>query len=57
MSSAIDEIDPVCGRDVDRHEAVATIRYGDFTYFFDTFECAEKFRRDPERYTRAPETG
>jgi YHS domain-containing protein len=57
VSSAIDEIDPVCGRDVDRHEAVATIRYGDFTYFFDTFECAEKFRRDPERYTRAPETG
>lgn len=51
MSSAVDEVDPVCGRQVDRHEAAATIRHQDFTYFFDTAECAEAFRRDPARYT------
>jgi Cu+-exporting ATPase len=56
MSSAADEIDPVCGREVDRHEAVATIRYGDFTYFFDTQECAEAFRREPQRYVGAVRT-
>jgi len=50
MSSAIDEIDLVCGRQIDRHEAPAPIRHGDFAYYFDRQQCAEKFRREPERY-------
>ncbi|HEY8641515.1 MAG TPA: YHS domain-containing protein [Candidatus Dormibacteraeota bacterium] len=50
MSSAIDELDPVCGREIDRHEAVAEIRYGAFTYYFDTEDCAARFRREPERF-------
>jgi YHS domain-containing protein len=50
VSSAIDEIDPVCRREVDRHEAVEEIRYGDFTYYFDSQDCAERFRREPERF-------
>ena len=50
VSSAIDEVDPVCGREVDRHEAAEEIRYGEFTYYFDTEECADRFRREPERF-------
>ena len=50
MSSAIDEIDPVCGREIDRHEAIAEIQYGDFTYYFDTEDCAARFRDEPERF-------
>ena len=57
MASAAEQIDPVCGRAVDRHEAAATIRHHDITYFFDSLECFEAFKRDPERYSRAPENG
>ena len=57
MSSASEQIDPVCGRAIDRHEAAATIRYHEITFYFDSLECAEAFKRDPERFSRAPETG
>jgi YHS domain-containing protein len=57
MSSAIDEIDPVCGREIDRHEAVAEIQYGAFTYYFDTEDCAARFRREPERFVRSAAMG
>ncbi|MGA7990382.1 MAG: heavy metal translocating P-type ATPase, partial [Thermoanaerobaculia bacterium] len=44
-------IDPVCGMKVDPARAAATVRWGDADWYFCAKGCAEKFRRDPERFS------
>ncbi len=50
---AAGERDPVCGMTVDPVRAAAKVEHAGKTYFFCRAECAEAFRRDPERYVGA----
>ncbi|HQQ78052.1 MAG TPA: heavy metal translocating P-type ATPase [Thermoanaerobaculia bacterium] len=43
--------DPVCGMTVDPARAAATVNWGDKDWYFCAKSCAEKFRRDPERFS------
>ena len=46
-----EERDPVCGRGVDVATAIALVHQGR-TYYFNSIECREQFRQDPERFVR-----
>ena len=54
MNSAID---PVCGMKVDPARAAATVHWGDRDWYFCAKSCAEKFRRDPERFSSSGKSG
>ena len=47
----MDDRDPVCGMKVDPARAAATVHWGDRDWYFCAKGCAEKFRRDPERFS------
>jgi Cu+-exporting ATPase len=44
--------DPVCGMQVSPETAKARQEYGGKSYYFCSSSCAEKFRSDPDTYTR-----
>ena len=49
--------DPVCGMNIDEDRAKAEgnfLEYKGKTYFFCEPQCREDFRKDPERYLKAP---
>jgi Cu+-exporting ATPase len=46
------EVDPVCGMKVRVATAAARIRRRDRTVYFCHASCADRFRNDPERYSR-----
>ncbi|HEX2256671.1 MAG TPA: heavy metal translocating P-type ATPase, partial [Afifellaceae bacterium] len=49
--------DPVCGMDVDPHNAKHRAEYNGHPYYFCSARCKERFEADPEKYLgeRAPE--
>ena len=44
------ERDPVCGMNVEPEKAASTVEFEGKTYFFCAKGCAEKFRKEPQRY-------
>ncbi len=48
--NTIFETDPVCGMNVDRAEAAATISHQGKVFFFCSRACSEKFKGKPDRY-------
>ncbi len=42
--------DPVCGMEVDKKKAAATLVYGDQTFYFCTEACKRAFEKDPQKY-------
>jgi YHS domain-containing protein len=46
--------DPVCGMQLEPHEAVGMSEYDGESYFFCSSICKEKFDANPERYARQP---
>jgi Cu+-exporting ATPase len=42
--------DPVCDREIDPEDAVATTNYEGDTYYFCSEDCKRRFDADPERY-------
>ena len=46
-------IDPVCKMQVTEEDAEAMAQHGGQTFYFCSQECADKFKRDPQRYTQA----
>ncbi len=48
-------IDPVCGLELDDFEYPESEEYNGRIYFFGGLECAQKFRQDPEKYTKGRE--
>ena len=51
MAIPLEHVDPVCGMTVQPDSAAAEIRHGGQTYYFCSADCAERFARDPDRYT------
>jgi Cu+-exporting ATPase len=47
------EKDPVCGMTVDPGRAAATLDYHGRRYFFCHVRCAERFRKEPQRFLKA----
>ena len=45
--------DPVCGMNVDPAKPAATVEHAGRKYFFCSTRCAERFRREPERFLLA----
>lgn len=43
-------VDPVCGTILDDFEYPEVEEYEGRRYFFDSLECAQKFRGDPGKY-------
>ena len=44
------ERDPVCGMNVDKSRAAATVTHEGATYYFCCRGCADKFKSDPQKY-------
>lgn len=42
--------DPVCGRELDEEDVLATTEYEEQTYYFCSQECHDQFLRDPQAY-------
>ncbi|MCC6521165.1 MAG: YHS domain-containing protein [Polyangiaceae bacterium] len=49
-STSGEELDPVCRMRIDRASAPATLPYAGRTWAFCSFECAQRFAREPEAY-------
>jgi RND family efflux transporter MFP subunit len=52
--------DPVCGQEISPRKAEKAglkAGFGGKTYYFNSEECREKFRKDPERYVEKPSQG
>jgi L-lactate dehydrogenase len=49
--------DPVCGMQVNEHQAKHQMQYRDKTYYFCAQRCKASFEQDPEKYTKAIEEG
>lgn len=45
--------DPVCGMDIDSHNAAGEATYNGKTYYFCGARCKAKFDAHPEKYTAA----
>ena len=45
-------VDPVCGMTVKPHSAAGSFVYDGETYYFCSTHCLQKFREDPERFTK-----
>lgn len=43
--------DPVCGMDIDSHDAAGQLVYKGKTYFFCGPTCKEKFEKHPDKYS------
>ena len=43
-------IDPVCGMEVDKEQAVGKSEYQGETYYFCSTGCKAAFDKDPEKY-------
>jgi YHS domain-containing protein len=54
--SAVTVQDPVCLRRFDLGDAVASIDYDGWAYFFCSDACHRRFQAMPERYGRKPMT-
>jgi Cu+-exporting ATPase len=50
------EKDPVCGMTVDPQKSAAKVNHQGKTYFFCSSRCAERFRKEPEKFLAAPGT-
>lgn len=48
-------VDPVCGKQIDDVEYPEREEYAGEIYFFDSLECAQKFRENPEVYAKGHE--
>ena len=46
----MDDIDPVCGMEVDSSAAAARSKFEGEVYSFCSVECKEQFEQAPERY-------
>jgi P-type Cu+ transporter len=46
-------VDPVCGMTVKPESAAGSFVYENQTYYFCSTHCLQKFREDPERFTKA----
>lgn len=44
-------IDPVCGMEVPRESAAASLEHKGKTYYFCALSCRDKFQASPETYT------
>ena len=44
--------DPVCGMEVNENQAAMKAEHQGRDYYFCSRDCHEKFRSNPERYTR-----
>jgi len=42
--------DPVCGMEVNPHNAAASFTHGGQTYYFCSAGCHDRFAREPEKY-------
>ncbi len=42
--------DPVCGMEVNPHNAAASLAHGGQTYYFCSANCHDRFAREPEKY-------
>lgn len=42
--------DPVCGMEVNPHNASASFAHGGQTYYFCSADCHDRFAREPEKY-------
>lgn len=42
--------DPVCGMEVNPHNASASFAHGGQTYYFCSMACHDRFAREPEKY-------
>ncbi len=42
--------DPVCGMEVNPHNAAASFAHGGQTYYFCSMACHDRFAREPEKY-------
>lgn len=49
-----EEVDPVCGMNVDPKSAAGSYEYKNKTYYFCSTHCLHKFAGDPERYLNKP---
>jgi len=56
LASAPKEKDPVCGMMVDPQKAAGKVGHSGRIYFFCSVRCAERFRREPEKFLAAPGT-
>ena len=43
--------DPVCGMQVDEHQAAGTSEHQGETYYFCSARCKQQFDQHPERYS------
>jgi P-type Cu+ transporter len=48
--------DPVCGMDVNAHEAAGSFQYQGKWYYFCAEFCLQQFRSDPEKFLNPPQT-
>ena len=44
-------VDPVCGKKVDKTEAYEW-KYNDTKYYFETYNCKETFKMNPEKFLK-----
>lgn len=49
-------LDPVCGMTIDPSNAAGSYEYQGKTYYFCSTHCVHRFREDPEKFLRKPET-
>jgi YHS domain-containing protein len=47
--------DPVCGREIDLGDAMASEDHDGWAYFFCSAGCHEAFKSSPDRYSQKPE--
>jgi YHS domain-containing protein len=47
------QTDPVCGMKVDEKNAPAKAHHNGKDYYFCSQNCADKFKNNPQQYTRA----
>lgn len=47
-------VDPVCGRELKRADAVAAIDHHGTVYFFCSNECRDRFEAQPDAYAMSP---
>jgi Cu+-exporting ATPase len=49
-TTAVTEVDPVCGMNVNPSAAVGHVKHQDKTYYFCSKRCVAKFERDPAKF-------
>ena len=48
-------VDPVCGTTLDDFEYPEQEEYNGYIFFFDSLECAQQFRANPEKFAAGRE--